>query len=605
MDVIFTNAEFEEVGVLFFKEFDLAYGSDENDFEVSVPCERHCCKAGSLLYIEDTEYGGMVDSISVDPASSEVKYMGRTWHGILAAKVIEPDNGEDYLELYGDANAVLGELIDRLALSALFTSKETPSYIEIKGYQMSRYIDGYSGMLKMLEDMGAKLKMAWKNGKVVLWAENVVDYAQDEAFDSSVLDLAVQKHYHPVNHLICLGQGNLSQRAVIHLFTDEDGGVQPYALGEPLQDSDYLLDRSRQVLFGSDEVTAVYDCSNAETTENYILLTVQPDDWSKNYSDYYMQNDSDDFISTEGIDQTSYALTTVQPTDWSTAYTRYFFKSQNGFKTVEGVEKESYRKLSKKPKDWKKNYKNYFYYWSDGITSEYKSAEALSKQYYKTQTMKPSDWATNFSDYFIKNKKGKYVAVEAVDAPKWEKGKYYKKGKNGYDLLTSKPFDWNKRFDSYFLKNDGSYKAVSGTSAPKWKTKKYYTQLTKNVAPKWKSGYFYTQKVTTTAPMWKANMYYSEKQSVVCPPFKRQTYYEKVLDHYAELVEGGLQKLAEEWSKDEIQISLDAAQEYDVGDIIGATESVTGISVQKTITKKIVKCNGRNFEISYEVGEKV
>lgn len=90
MDLIFTNKNHEDMGVLQDFDLDLAFGADENDFECSVPAASHCCEAGSLLYMEGTEYGGIVDTIESDTEAKEVKYKGRTWHGILGSKVIEP-----------------------------------------------------------------------------------------------------------------------------------------------------------------------------------------------------------------------------------------------------------------------------------------------------------------------------------------------------------------------------------------------------------------------------------------------------------------------------------------------------------------------------------
>ena len=55
--------------------------------------------------------------------------------------------------------------------------------------------------------------------------------------------LVLKKDYHPINHLICLGTGNLRNRHVIHLFSDENGGIQPYAVVKnPYCNEHYILD---------------------------------------------------------------------------------------------------------------------------------------------------------------------------------------------------------------------------------------------------------------------------------------------------------------------------------------------------------------------------
>ena len=86
MDLIYTNSAREDIGVLLDYELDLAFGADENNFECRIASASHCCEAGSLLYMEGTEYGGIVDSIQSDTEAQEITYIGRTWHGILNSK---------------------------------------------------------------------------------------------------------------------------------------------------------------------------------------------------------------------------------------------------------------------------------------------------------------------------------------------------------------------------------------------------------------------------------------------------------------------------------------------------------------------------------------
>lgn len=56
---------------------------------------------------------------------------------------------------------------------------------------------------------------------MVVHAEYIHDYSQDEEFDTSQVDFEVSRNYSPVNHIIALGQGDLADRAVIHIFADE------------------------------------------------------------------------------------------------------------------------------------------------------------------------------------------------------------------------------------------------------------------------------------------------------------------------------------------------------------------------------------------------
>lgn len=253
MDLIYTNKAREDIGVLQDYDMDLAFGADENNFECSVPASSHCCEAGSMLYMEGTEYGGIVDSIESNTETKEVTYKGRTWHGILNSKVIQPDSGEAYLTVTGEANAVIASLLSRLALTDLFGASSEDSGLTISSYKMNRYITGYDGIAKMLGTVGGKLKVSFEGDKVVLSAAAAHDYTQDEEFDADLVPFHAKRKYTGVNHLICLGSGQLEERMVIHLYADTEGNIS-----------------DTQTQFGLDEVCSIYEYSNVESEEDLI-----------------------------------------------------------------------------------------------------------------------------------------------------------------------------------------------------------------------------------------------------------------------------------------------------------------------------------------------
>ena len=224
MDLIFTNLEREDQGVLSTHSFDLSYGATENDFELTLGADEPTLETGACIFIEGTEYGGMIGGIKSSTYGESITYMGRTWHGIMNSKVIEPDTGENYLVVSGDANEVLSFLIARLGLSGLFVADENPSGVNISSYKFHRYCKGYDGVADMLADNGAKLKIAWKDRAVYLSAEPIVDYTKDPV-DGDVARLSVEQHKDKVNHLICLGKGELVDREVIHLYVDQFGRI--------------------------------------------------------------------------------------------------------------------------------------------------------------------------------------------------------------------------------------------------------------------------------------------------------------------------------------------------------------------------------------------
>ena len=631
MDLIYADETRKDLGVLQSYALDMAYGSDENDFTCSVDRRDHCCGKGYFIYVENEEYGGIVDSIRVDTESDEIRYIGRTWHGILEKRVICPDPGDDFLVLAGEANEVLQEIIDRIGLSSLFIASTDDSGIEIVAYQMERYCYAYSGMNKMLKEFDAKLRIQWINGMIVLSAEPRYDYSQDEEFDTSQVDFQLQKNFRPVNHMVCLGQGDLKDRAVIHLFTDENGGVQQYLVDpsvDPVKDEDYILDESHKVMVDQDEIMEVYDVPNAEITTNYVLLSAKPDDWSTNCEAYYYYEPKIEIIDGEEVDtggsykeaamvDVKYELTKKQPYDWTenfgsyyyydsqndryrqvtgivvyqllsskpgnwaSAYGDYYYKDGNNYRPVTGVTNTKYTRQKKQPSDWKKNYGDYYYIYNDGTSSTYQNVPGITYYTYDRQTSRPTDWSTNYASYYRratakelkKNKNKKWYTVEKTKknkVPAWKAKKYYTRH--------------------------------SHEKAPSWKAAARYTRKDTTLAPTWASNTYYIEK-GDTSPSWSANTYYSETDKKVAPAYVAGKYYKQFFDRYAVMVADAIEKLAEYHASDELDIDLEETEQvYDVGDIVGSIENVTGLDAIQEVKKKIIKIQNDDITISYEVG---
>lgn len=387
MDMIYTDAARRELGVLQEYELDLAIGEDENDFALTMARASHCCAPGAFVYAENTECGGIVDALRSRPAADEITCTGRTWHGILNSKVIEPDSGEDYLTVSGDANEVLSGLVDRFGIGGsgelmhgknlvksyhvtqaskpytvilqteidelfpnteymlsfigaaglkfylnenlftwktvtatgewqsvqvktkadvtiskdnglqyiagygwiiaknsdtntvvasldkvqielgtvateyepyrefysspgLFSASAAASGIPITEYRFPRYCKGYDGIRAMLAAHGAKLVLRMQNGMVTLSAAPAVRLEDADTDDASV-SLDVTRAYHTVNHLICLGRGELAARTVLHLYADATGSIS-----------------TTKTQTGLDEITEVYDYPSVESIED-------------------------------------------------------------------------------------------------------------------------------------------------------------------------------------------------------------------------------------------------------------------------------------------------------------------------------------------------
>lgn len=278
MDLIYMNADKKDIGVMLDYTLDLAFGSGENDFECKIVSDNHCCEEDFYLYLENTEYGGIVDDIGIDTEAGEITYAGRTWHGILNSKVLEPDTGADYLVLDGEANVILSSLVERMGLSSLFVVSAEISGITITNYKMNRYVKGYDGIRKMLKASGAKLNIIFKNGFVVLSAKPIVDYSKDEQFDTDQISFKVKKKGNPVNHVICLGKGDLAEREVIHVYADASGNIS-----------------ETQVFTGLEEVTEPYENANTESSEELRQGGINriKESWNSNEIEYSFEPDEE------------------------------------------------------------------------------------------------------------------------------------------------------------------------------------------------------------------------------------------------------------------------------------------------------------------------
>ena len=660
MDLIYTDSSKKDLGVLQGYKLDEAFGKDENDFEITTDLLNTRLQEDYFIYIEGTEYGGIIDSVSPDTSKNTIVYSGRTWHGILNSKVIET------LTLYGDIHDSLRAIISHIGLTSLFEVKEGLSGIESYAFQFTgenSYVRAYDGILKLCNWCHAKLKMKWKDRKILLWCEMVTNYSIDEEFDTSKLELKLKKNYNVCNHLILVSKNDDKLEYIIHLFTDYAGNVQPYTLVEtPLQDSDYITTKEKQFVTGEDEITKILECSVSVDT-NYLILTEKPDDWRLNYSNYYTKKvEVDEETGAEKISyeqvqvnwKTIYALLFNMPIDWETNYKDYYYRKtddngnyvldENGdyeyesatsdermeytllntkpagwdkdwmdyyyLSNVEGgkqtwskipdVTKDVYTKLTSKPEKWEEDdaYKNYYYKWSTGMTWEWRSAEGITKTRMKRMTIKPSDWSTNWKNYYCIYMTGDYVRLGDValynkskKAPKWR--------------TNSKGKSTETRF----------YTQETYTVAPKFSSRTYYEKSTEPDIPafdgsNWKEEYDKYEQIASgkkiSYPQWK-NSYYYEKsagQVDVGIVFQPNVYYNKVENHYKSMIEQGIEEFRKLYNSDEISLDLNQYDNnYDIGDIIGAQEPITGIFVAQPISKKIITIEKDNIKIEYEVNK--
>lgn len=640
MDLIYTDENRKDIGVIPFFEWDMAYGYDENDFELKISLKRHCCDIGYFLYIDGTEYGGIIDKIEVDTEKKQVTYSGRTWHGILSSKVIglnlTPDEyGGNYryssYVVSGDANDVIEEIINRVGLTDIFEAESENSGITIVQNSLNRYYDAYKATLNLLNSYHAKLKFEWNHTtqKVKLWAEISIDHTELDDFDSTQFDFKVGKSVAFTNHVICYN--TLTMRA-IHVFADENGLIQPYArYTNPLKDSDYIFDESHKAIDGLNEIIDVLEYSDDSVVENYELIHTQPSNWILDHDQYYSMNEDGEYDSLEPTEQEEFRLLESEPSDWSRNYKNYYYEDAGVMKNVEPQEgfvevqtkpdnwdnvygnyfkkvgnqyvqmneyelTGTYVPLAKKPHNWSKQYEQYYYF--DGLT--YQNISGVSKNSYDDLKAKPSNWNQVYGNYYYKT----HIWKRKKSKGKWH---YYK---DKEDYLSA---------DKYF--DQKTHEEKTRTKAPKWQLKKYYAKNSYTIAPKFIKNQFYELKeskgapswsgttyyklVSETAPAWQSGTYYKLVSSTVYTPFKADTYFRKVEDHYSEMIAEAIELIEESYKQTQsVDIDFDSSEYYDILDTVGAHEQHTGLSIRETITKKIVKLTEKSEKITYETSNK-
>ncbi len=257
MEFIIADTECMELGDLpdsATLDLDLSYESDNrdgvNDCELTV--EDDSVSYGYYIFSPGTEYGGRVLDLKRKTSNRTKVWYFDTWRRMLGQSIIEPPAGEAYLTVSGDANVVLGQLFSG-RYGGFFHVPDKLSGIEISG-QFDRYTTLLDGCTKLLKEHGAKMKITAIQGganeafHVQVEAVPIVDYSEEiEYSQDNRVTITLRDKRRGINHLICLGTGELQERMVRHLYVQEDGSIG-----------------STQYYFGLDERVAVHDYPNAE-----------------------------------------------------------------------------------------------------------------------------------------------------------------------------------------------------------------------------------------------------------------------------------------------------------------------------------------------------
>ena len=204
----------------------------------------------SRMYVEGTEIGGIIKELETESNSDVTYYRGYCWRGLLNQKVIIPPAGSDYKTVSGDLNTILAGLIN----------SEFGGLIEASGtnagktttFTFDRYCTLLDGIDKMLKSVNYRMSIEYTNAaKVVISAVPVTDWSDTiELSQDYNMSFVFNSKQNGINHLIAGGKGELSERMILHLYTDEDGNIS-----------------DTKTFTGADEMVYFYDYPSAEDAD--------------------------------------------------------------------------------------------------------------------------------------------------------------------------------------------------------------------------------------------------------------------------------------------------------------------------------------------------
>ena len=250
-ELILFNSDFEDLGVLTSDvDFEVGNSSALNNFEL------HAVGLDAYgFYIEGTEYGGIFEYEAGGTNTDQLTLKGWTWRGLLSQSIITPPSGSDYRIVSGDAHTIMNSLLSGL-LGGLFTVPNTSSGCTVSNYQFALYTTTLDGIMDMLATYGYRLYIHAEketvSSPIVIYAEAVEAETLDGTFTAdSPVDMSYVFDGMGINHLVCMGSGELQQRMRKDLYINASGQVS-----------------TTKYYTGFHERTAYYDYSSAESMDD-------------------------------------------------------------------------------------------------------------------------------------------------------------------------------------------------------------------------------------------------------------------------------------------------------------------------------------------------
>ena len=249
MDIIYTNTDFEAMGVLNAESIDISIGGDADEFEIIQDVRNATLEKGALIYAADTEWGGIVRHCKTKPTNNSLRkvvFTGPTFSGMLAERIVVPPSGQTHYHLQGEANSAIGSLLSYLDLDDLFAASEEASGITLD-VDMDRFCNAFEGLRKALATSNARICIYYDHTTHKVRVGAAAQKTSTLSSENSPVEIAIQTS---VNHLVCAGTGELLERVVVHLYANSQGAIS-----------------QKQTLFGLDRIDAFYENTNAELDE--------------------------------------------------------------------------------------------------------------------------------------------------------------------------------------------------------------------------------------------------------------------------------------------------------------------------------------------------
>lgn len=265
MDLIVLDNNFNEVKILDKFSLDIDLAGDKSFSILTSRKDVLDFNIGWAWYIPHTEYGGIVDEITVKTDSSRnntVEYAGRTWRGWLNEYVysdgkIEISAGQTYESA----------LFHVLSVTGIHSDNESPSIptqpVGIdddhrmltvpKEYASDLYPTLYEFLIDFANSLCANLRLELKKSESCMLKIGFVDkkvVSSEEFTADNTVYFEAAKRSGGINHLVCLGSGEYPNRTTIHLYVDDKGEISttPFYMGKNAR-------------------TAIYDYPNAQSEE--------------------------------------------------------------------------------------------------------------------------------------------------------------------------------------------------------------------------------------------------------------------------------------------------------------------------------------------------